>query len=209
MLKRTSSPFLEGRGSNVRDCFFPSSLRDRRGQSETQSRPKNRGALSEAPFFGRRFGNRRSLAAHETNSPWPRTDGKAADDKNDLEKPSKLEKFLITASCLFPLSRGGQPAQSEFIMQPLSTLPVSHGVVKLVSPRDLDRCDAWKRAFDTRCKDHRYYEIIEKTLQSGFEHYYLLLEDHSGSVRAVQPVFFVRQNLVEGGPGKIRSIVDF
>ena len=109
---------------------------------------------------------------------------------------------------LFP-TPGGRPAQSEFIMQPLSTIPVSHGVVKLVSPRDLDRCDAWKRAFDTRCKDHRYYEIIEKTLQSGFEHYYLLLEDHSGSIRAVQPVFFVRQNLVEGIPGKFRSIVDF
>ena len=27
-------------------------------------------------------------------------------------------------------------------------------------------------------------------------------------MRAIQPVFFVRQNLVEGVPGKIRSIVD-
>jgi predicted N-acyltransferase len=36
----------------------------------------------------------------------------------------------------------------------------------------------------------------------------LLLDDASGNVRAVQPVFFVRQNLVEGVPGKVRSIVD-
>jgi len=36
----------------------------------------------------------------------------------------------------------------------------------------------------------------------------LLLEDASGNVRAIQPVFFVQQNLVEGVPGKIRSIVD-
>src|SRR5207247_7473454 len=34
------------------------------------------------------------------------------------------------------------------------------------------------------------------------------IQDDSGEVRAVQPVFFVRQNLVEGVPGKIRSIVD-
>ncbi|HEU0210251.1 MAG TPA: GNAT family N-acetyltransferase, partial [Candidatus Udaeobacter sp.] len=30
-----------------------------------------------------------------------------------------------------------------------------------------------------------------------------------GSVRAIQPVFFVRQNLVEGVPGRIRSVVDW
>jgi len=35
-----------------------------------------------------------------------------------------------------------------------------------------------------------------------------VLEDDSGNVRAIQPVFFVRQNLVEGVPGKIRSVVD-
>jgi len=51
--------------------------------------------------------------------------------------------------------------------------------------------------------------IIEDTLlQNDFEHHYLLLEDNSGQQRAIQPVFFVRQNLVEGVPGKVRSIVD-
>ena len=49
---------------------------------------------------------------------------------------------------------------------------------------------------------------MEETLECGFEHHYLMLEDASGNVRAIQPVFFVRQNLVEGVPGKIRSIVD-
>ena len=48
---------------------------------------------------------------------------------------------------------------------------------------------------------------MEETLQCGFEHHYLLIEDDAGKVRAIQPVFFVRQNLVEGVPGKIRSIV--
>jgi predicted N-acyltransferase len=68
--------------------------------------------------------------------------------------------------------------------------------------------DAWRRAFQNKCKDHRYYEIIEQTLANDFEHRYLLLEDTAGNVRAIQPIFFVRQNLVEGVPGKIRSVVD-
>jgi len=83
-----------------------------------------------------------------------------------------------------------------------------HGFAKITSLADLQNCDAWPRAFQNKCKDHRYYEIVEETLQNDFEHYYLSLEDSSGNVRAIQPVFFVRQNLVEGVPGKTRSVVD-
>src|SRR5512132_367606 len=81
-------------------------------------------------------------------------------------------------------------------------------VAKVLQLRELQNCDAWKRALWSKCKEYRYYEIVEETLECGFEHHYLLLEDASGNVRAIQPVFFVRQNLVEGVPGKIRSIVD-
>jgi predicted N-acyltransferase len=88
-------------------------------------------------------------------------------------------------------------------------IPVRNGVVKLVSGSELESCEAWRQAFRSHCKDHRYYEILEATLQSGFEHYYLLLEDSAGIVRAVQPVFFVRQNLVEGVPGNVRRFVEF
>src|SRR5207245_10665803 len=49
---------------------------------------------------------------------------------------------------------------------------------------------------------------IEQTLANDFEYRYLLLEDHSGNIRAIQPIFFVQQNLVEGVPGKFRAIVD-
>jgi predicted N-acyltransferase len=80
--------------------------------------------------------------------------------------------------------------------------------VTVVQLREVQNCDAWKRALRNKCKDHRYYEIVEETLECGFEHHYLLLEDRSGNVRAIQPVLFVRQNLVEGVQGKIRSIVD-
>src|SRR6476619_3439624 len=88
------------------------------------------------------------------------------------------------------------------------TIEFAQGVVKMSQLRDLQNCDAWKQALHTKCKDYRYYESVEETLDCGFEHHYLLLEDASGNVRAIQPAFFVRQNLVEGVPGNIRSIVD-
>src|SRR5215472_8198289 len=88
------------------------------------------------------------------------------------------------------------------------TIRFSQAVAKVLQLRELKTCDAWKRTLQNKCKDHRYYEIVEETLECGFEHHYLVLERNSSEVTAVQPVFFVRQNLVEGVPGKIRSIVD-
>src|SRR6266581_6107156 len=92
-------------------------------------------------------------------------------------------------------------------MQHGDTIRLPQGALKITSLADLQNCDAWSRAFREKCKDHRYYEIVEETLE-GFEHHYLVVEDSSSHVRAVQPVFFVRQNLVEGVPGKVRSAVD-
>jgi predicted N-acyltransferase len=94
-----------------------------------------------------------------------------------------------------------------FSMSVGNTIPIPHGFAKIMSLADLQNCDAWSRAFQNKCKDHRYYEIVEETLE-GFEHHYLVVEDNASHVRAVQPVFFVRQNLVEGVPGKIRSVVE-
>jgi predicted N-acyltransferase len=93
-------------------------------------------------------------------------------------------------------------------MQHGDTIRLPQGVLTVVKRTELENRDAWKRAFQNRCKDHRYYEIVGETLQNDFEYHYLRLEDPSGNVRAIQPVFFVRQNLVEGVPGKIRSVVD-
>jgi hypothetical protein len=87
-------------------------------------------------------------------------------------------------------------------------IPIQEGSVRIVQLPQLRNCEPWKRAFQNKCKDYRYYEIVEEKLECGFEHHYLLLEDESGNVRAVQPVFFVRQNVVEGMRGRIRSIVD-
>jgi predicted N-acyltransferase len=94
-------------------------------------------------------------------------------------------------------------------MAVMTTIPIPNGIAKIVSRTELLNCDAWQRAFHGKCKDNRYYEIVDETLECDFEHHYLVLEDDSGTARAVQPVFFVRQNLVEGVPGRIRSVVDF
>jgi predicted N-acyltransferase len=93
-------------------------------------------------------------------------------------------------------------------MQLGDKIQLPEGVVKVVLRADLRDCDAWKRAFENKCKDHRYYEIVEDTLKGGFEYHYLLLKDDSANTRAIQPVFFVRQNLVEGVPGTMSAIVD-
>src|SRR5437016_2606909 len=89
-----------------------------------------------------------------------------------------------------------------------NNIPFPNGAAKVVALTDIQNREEWKRAFQNRCKDHRYYEIVEETLRNDFEHQYVRLEDSSGNIRAIQPVFLVRQNLVEGVPGKIRSVVD-
>ena len=93
-------------------------------------------------------------------------------------------------------------------MEPELAIPFSDGVAKIVKISALEGNEAWSKAFTGQSKDHRYYELIERTLSGQFEHYYVILEDRAGKVRAIQPIFFVRQNLVEGVPGKIREIVD-
>jgi hypothetical protein len=89
-----------------------------------------------------------------------------------------------------------------------SRILTPQGLAKVVTRAELANSDTWRRAFRNKCKDRRYYEIVEETLKGGFEYHYLLLDDDSANARAIQPVFFVRQNLVEGVPGKIRFVVD-
>ena len=79
---------------------------------------------------------------------------------------------------------------------------------KVVTRADLQGSEAWKCAFQTKCKDHRFYDVVEKTLANDFDYRYWLLEDADGKIRAIQPMFFVRQSLIEGVPGKLRGLAE-
>ena len=87
------------------------------------------------------------------------------------------------------------------------SIPFADGVARVLSREDLNNIDAWQHAFPGKTKDHRFYEIVADTLDSKFEHHYLVLEDRTGKVRGIQPVFFVQQNLVEGIPA-LRAAVE-
>jgi predicted N-acyltransferase len=95
------------------------------------------------------------------------------------------------------------------LIQPAPKLSFENGEVELISGHQLGDYPEWKNVFAEEYKDHRYYEIIEQTLDCGFEHHYLVVRDSTGSVRAVQPLFLVRQNLVEGLRGRTRALVNW
>src|SRR5437016_137499 len=90
----------------------------------------------------------------------------------------------------------------------VSQFKTSFGPARVVpSTAHLDP-ETWKRAFAGQCKDYRYYEVAAETLRHQFDHRFLILENsHTGGV-AIQPLFFVRQDLTAGMPGKVRSLVN-
>jgi predicted N-acyltransferase len=92
-------------------------------------------------------------------------------------------------------------------MAQVETIPFSNGTARVLSREDLGQREAWSHAFTGKTKDHRFYEIVADTLGSNFEHHYLALEDSTGKVRGIQPVFFVQQNLVEGIPA-LRAAIE-
>ncbi len=89
-----------------------------------------------------------------------------------------------------------------------AAVPFAQGTVRILTLSGVRNLEAWKRAFQDKCKDHRYYELIEETLANDFEYRYAVLADTSGNIRGIQPILFVRQNLVEGMRGPFRKIVD-
>ncbi len=64
-------------------------------------------------------------------------------------------------------------------------------------------------AFVGQWKDLRYYEISAQGLRNQFEHRYLVLRDASTGQSAVQPIFFVEQDLTEGLPPRVRILLDW
>ena len=68
-------------------------------------------------------------------------------------------------------------------------------------PEDLRRT-----ALAGRNKDFRYYELLEETLHQQFDYRYFVLHDEASGEWAVQPLFFVNQDLLGGLPKAVRAL---
>jgi predicted N-acyltransferase len=75
-----------------------------------------------------------------------------------------------------------------------------------VSLNDLRGVEAWRSVWNGARHDSRFYEILDGSVPP-FEYHYLVLEDRSGRVRAIQPVFIHDQDILEGIPEQWRRAV--
>src|SRR5471032_2972212 len=88
------------------------------------------------------------------------------------------------------------------------SVPTSFGRAVVASRVPEADAETWAAGLQHQANDHRYYELTHDALGHQFEHYYLLLQDHSGKTRAIQPFLMVNQDLVTGMPKAIRRVMD-
>ncbi len=84
-------------------------------------------------------------------------------------------------------------------------VPSEAGSVEIATRADLARVKHWQRAFSDQRKDHRYYELIERTICPDFAYRYFIIKDDRGEVRAIQPFFLLDQDLLAGVPALARA----
>ncbi len=90
-----------------------------------------------------------------------------------------------------------------------SPLTVLRGRVEIAQRADLSRYPHWTHAFSTERKDHRYYQLVEDTIQQGFDYRYFVVKDAGGDVCAIQPFFTLNQDLLAGVGGRIKTAAEF
>ena len=62
------------------------------------------------------------------------------------------------------------------------------------------------QAFAAHARDFRYYELLEDSLREQFSYRYFVLQHEATGDWAVQPFFFVQQDLLAGLPAAVRSL---
>jgi hypothetical protein len=87
--------------------------------------------------------------------------------------------------------------------------PTATGKARIVATLEGDDHARWQRAFNGHCKDHRYHQIAAETLAAQFDHRFLFLENFQTGEIAMQQLFFVRQDLTAGMPGKLRAMLNW
>ena len=96
---------------------------------------------------------------------------------------------------------------SESASQLVSVATSFGRAVVAVRVPDVD-AGIWAAGLQHQANDHRYYELTHQALGHQFDHLYLLLQDHSGKTRAIQPFLMVNQDLVTGMPKAFRRAMD-
>ena len=81
----------------------------------------------------------------------------------------------------------------------------SFGIAEVVSSARMIAPEIWRGTFANEARDARYYEVIEETLPEKFDYRYLILRNAETGETAVQPFFFLAQDLTDGLPKKIRQ----
>ena len=82
------------------------------------------------------------------------------------------------------------------VNSPPSSFNTRMGRVAVVRLDELQSRVEFQSAFARHRKDHRFFAILNDTLNHDFDYHYLVLEDATGRVRAIQPFFFVDQDLM-------------
>jgi len=77
----------------------------------------------------------------------------------------------------------------------------------VVTKADLIDSTLWESCFSHLCFDHRHFHTIEKTIPQDFDYRYLVLEDEETGVRAIQPVFLIRQDIMAGLPRPFHTLM--
>ncbi len=119
--------------------------------------------------------------------------------------PERCPALLDLAASQSSALQEGHPLPRGFAG---AVLRIPQGFATLVRLEELAGVPAWREALSDKCKDHRFYELIVATLTNNFDYHFIVLEDDDRRIRAIQPVFLVRQNLTEGVTGVVRRAVD-
>jgi hypothetical protein len=90
-----------------------------------------------------------------------------------------------------------------------TTASVAGGTVDVVTRAGLLHLQHWRKAFSGQRKDHRYYDLVERTIRQDFEYRYFVIKDAQGDVRAIQPFLLLDQDLLAGVPRLAKAATRF
>lgn len=107
-----------------------------------------------------------------------------------------------------PVADGARAAAISSVTTVSASVARIIGGVEILTRHELGALEAWQRAFASRHKDRRYYEIVEDTLHPEFDYGYFGIRNAEGRVAAIQPFFLLDQDLLAGLDLRARRAVD-